>query len=98
MARGPPRRDLLTSLRHEIVHTQQGGDGRQAYKAALDLFEAFRKKGKLRSAYASACYVLLRARYADLRRHPDQYVQVRLRFQHQDVALLVRSRDASPLP
>lgn len=89
---------LLTSLHHEIVHTQQAGDERQAYKAALDLFEAFRKQGKLRGAYASACYVLLRARYADLRRHPDQYVQVRIRFQQQDVALLVRSRDASPLP
>lgn len=86
---------LLASLYHEVVHTQQSGNERQAYKAALDLFERFRKQGKLRSSYGRSCYALLRNCYADLLHHPDHYIQVRVRFQQQTVALLVRSTDAS---
>jgi hypothetical protein len=87
---------LLTSLYHEIIHTDQSGDERQAYQSALDLFEHYRKQGKLRTAYGRMCYALLRARYADLVHHPDRYVQVRIRFRQQDIALLVRSPKASP--
>ena len=87
---------LLTSLYHEIVHTEQSGDERHAYKAALDLFERFRKRGKLCSSYGRSCYALLRARYADLVHHPDQYVQVRIRFHKQNIALLIHSTDVHP--
>ena len=87
---------LLTSLYHEIIHTDESGDERQAYKSSLDLFERFRKQGKLRSLYANSCYDLLRNRCADLLHHPDRYVQVRIRFHQQDVALLIRSTGAQP--
>jgi hypothetical protein len=88
---------LLTSLFHEITHTQQGTDESAAYHEQLALFERFRKHGKLASPYALACRESLRTRYADLRKHPEQYVQVRLRFQSQAIALLVRAPASSAL-
>jgi hypothetical protein len=86
---------LLTSLLHEITHTRFSGDEPAAYKDQLALFERFRKQGKLASPYAHACHKSLISRYADLRRHPEQYVQVQVRFQRQTIALLVRSKTST---
>ena len=82
---------LITSLFHEIAHAQKGADESAAYQEQLALFQRFRKQGKLSSSYARACQQSLRSRYADLRKHPEQYVQVHLRFQSQAIALLVHS-------
>jgi hypothetical protein len=87
---------LLTSLFHEITHTRLSADEPLAYKEQLALFKRFRKQGKLKSPFARACRQSLSDRYADLRKHPDQYVQVHIRFQSQTVALLVRSTKNSP--
>jgi hypothetical protein len=78
---------LLTSLFHEITHAQEGADESAAYQEHLALFQRFRKRGKLTTPYARACHESLRSRYADLRKHPEQYVQVHLRFQSQAIAL-----------
>jgi hypothetical protein len=82
---------LLSSLFHEITHAQQGADESTAYQEQLALFRRFRKRGKLATPYARDCHESLRSRYADLRKHPEQYVQVQVRFQSQAIALLVRS-------
>jgi hypothetical protein len=87
---------LLASLFHEIAHTRLSADETLAYKEQLALFKRFRKQGKLKSPYAHSCHQALSDRYADLRKHPDQYVQVHIRFQSQTVALLVRSPKNSP--
>jgi hypothetical protein len=89
---------LLTSLFHEITHTQDGTDESAAYQRQLALFHHFRKQGKLASPYARACLESLRNTSADLRKHPEQYVQVQVRFQRQTIALLVRSPKTSPTP
>ena len=89
---------LLTSLFHEITHTRLSGDEAVAYKYQLALFERFRKQGKLASPYAHACHKSLINRYADLRRHPEQYVQVQVRFQRQTIALLVPSKTSPTSP
>jgi len=87
---------LLTSLFHEITHARDGADESAAYQQQLALFQRFRKQGKLASPYARACHESLRHTYADLRKHPEQYVQVQVRFQRQTIALLVRSPKTLP--
>jgi hypothetical protein len=89
---------LLTSLFHEVTHTRDGADESAAYQHQLALFQRFRKQGKLASPYARACQESLRNRSADLRKHPEQYVQVQVRFQRQTIALLVHSPKTSPAP
>ena len=88
---------LLTSLFHEIAHARLSADEALAYKQQMALFERFRKQGKLKSPYARTCHQALSDRYADLRRHPDQYVQVHVRFQSETVALLLHSPKNSPI-
>jgi hypothetical protein len=89
---------LLTSLFHEITHTQDGADESAAYQGQLALFQRFRKQGKLASPYARACHESLRNTSADLRKHPEQYAQVQVHFQGQTIALLVRSPKTLPIP
>jgi hypothetical protein len=89
---------LLTSLFHEITHTQDGADESAAYQGQLALFQRFRKQGKLASPYARACHESLRNTSADLRKHPEQYAQVQVHFQRQTIALLVRSPKTPPIP
>jgi len=57
----------------------------------LALFQRFRKQDKQATPYAHACQESLRSRYADLRKHPEQYVQVHVRFQSQAIALWVHA-------
>ena len=80
---------LLTSIFHEIAHTQQGADEPVAYKEQLALFEHFARQGKLSSPYAHACRASLRERYLDVKRHPQRYRQVLVNLQQQMVALVV---------
>jgi len=63
---------LLTSIFHEIAHTQHGADEPVAYKEQLALFEQFARQGKLSSPYAHACRASLRERYLDVKRHPQR--------------------------
>jgi hypothetical protein len=85
---------LLTSIFHEIAHTQQGADEPVAYKEQLALFEHFARQGKLSSPYAHACRASLRERYLDVKRHPQRYRQVLVNVQQQMVALLVPAEAA----
>jgi hypothetical protein len=85
---------LLTSIFHEIAHTQQGADEPVAYKEQLALFEHFARQGKLSSPYAHACRASLRERYLDVKRHPQRYRQVLVNLQQQMVALLVPAEAA----
>jgi hypothetical protein len=88
---------LLTSLFHEIAHTQHAADELVAYKDQLALFERFEKQGKLSSPYAHMCRASLRERYLDVKRHPQQYRQVLVNLRDQTVALLVRAEAAPPV-
>jgi len=81
---------LLTSLYHEIAHTRRSRDELSAYKEQLMLFETLQKRGKLASPYAQACHHLLRDRYADLAKHPEQYIQMTVRLGNRTTAILVR--------
>lgn len=85
---------VLTSLFHEMAHTQRAGDEPEAYREQLALFERFRKQGRLSSPYAHTCYALLRGHYRDLTTHPERYRRVLVNIQDQSVALLVQARDA----
>jgi hypothetical protein len=88
---------LVTSLFHEIAHTQHAADELVAYRDQLVLFERFAKQGKLSSPYAHACRASLRVRYLDVKRHPQQYRQVLVKLRDQTVALLVRAEAAAPV-
>ncbi len=86
---------LLTSLFHEMTHTQTGGTEASAYKDQLTQFETFQRQGKLSSPYARACHKSLRRHYLDLKKHPEQYQQVFVDLQRQDVALVVHAEDTA---
>ena len=88
---------LVTSLFHEIAHTQHAADELVAYRDQLALFERFEKQGKLSSPYAHACRASLRERYLDVKRNPQQYRQVLVKLRDQTVALLVRAEAALPV-
>jgi len=88
---------LVTSLFHEIAHTQHAADELVAYRDQLALFEHFKKQGKLSSSYAHACRASLRERYLDVKKHPQQYRQVLVKLRDQTVALLVRAEAAPPV-
>jgi hypothetical protein len=85
---------VLTSLFHEMAHTQHAGGEREAYREQLALFERFRTQGRLSSPYAHTCYALLRNHYRDLTKHPERYRRVLVNIQDQSVALLVQAQDA----
>jgi hypothetical protein len=86
---------LLTSLFHEMTHTQKGGTEAAAYKHQLTQFERFQRQGKLSSPYARACHKSLRTRYLDLKKHPEQYRQVFVNLQRETVALVVHAEDTA---
>jgi hypothetical protein len=86
---------LLTSLFHEMTHTQKGGTEAAAYKDQLKQFETFQRQGKLSSPYAGACHESLRRHYVDLKKHPEQYRQVFVNLQRQTVALVVHAEDTA---
>jgi len=88
---------LVTSLFHEISHTQHGANELVAYRDQLALFERFEKQGKLSSPYAHVCRASLRERYLDVKRHPQQYRQVLLNLQHRTLALLVQAEATPPV-
>jgi hypothetical protein len=88
---------LVTSLFHEIAHTQRAADEPAAYKDQLALFERFEKQGKLSSPYAHECHASLRERYLDVKRNPQRYRQVLVNLQHELVALIVPAEPAPPL-
>lgn len=83
---------LLTSLYHEIAHSRRSEGELSAYKGQLELFETFQKRGKLASPYARGCYKVLRERYLDLTKHPDEYVQMIVRLGNRTTAILLRPR------
>jgi len=88
---------LVTSLFHELGHTQHAADEPAAYKDQLTLLERFEKQGKLSSPYAHACHASLRERYLDVKRNPQRYRQVLVNLQHRMVALTVPAEPAPPL-
>ena len=89
---------LLTSIYHEFVHSRQSGNELSAYKAQLELFETFQKRGKLVGPYALTCYKVLRDRYLDVTKHPEKYVQVTVQLGRRAAAIHARPHEPAISP